>query len=168
MQLTQPPIIFRPMRQGEETLVVDLVLAVFDEFVAPQYAQEGVQEFKKFVNSDALIQRLKAGNIVLVAVSGQSINGVIEMRENSHVALLFVKKSHQRQGIAKELIRRSIGICRKRNPNLTSITVNASPNAFEAYKKCGFHGIGREKVKNGIRFIPMELALDHGENGESL
>ena len=77
------------------------------------------------------------------------------------------KKSHQRKGIAKELLLRSIEICRKRKPDFSRITVNSSPNAFGAYQKMGFKATGDEKVVNGIRFIPMELQLENNGGGQS-
>jgi GNAT superfamily N-acetyltransferase len=91
------------------------VLRVFVEFIAPQFSQEGIAEFIKFACSNALADRFRAGNFILLAESEQSIIGVIEIRENDHVALLFVEKSHQRKGIAKELLLRSIETCRKRS-----------------------------------------------------
>ncbi len=156
-----PPISFRPMKPGEEAGAVDFVLSVFTEFVAPQFSQEGIAEFKKFICADAFAERLSAGNIILLAESGPKIVGIIEMRENSHIALLFVESLYQCKGIGKELIRRSIEICRNRRPDIKKITVNSSPNAYNAYKKYGFRGIDDEKVKNGIRFIPMALILDN-------
>ena len=140
-------------------------MRVFIEFVAPRYSQEGVAEFKKFVSVNALADRFVAGDLFLLAESGQRIIGVIEMRKDSHIALLFVEKSFQRRGIARELLRKSIEICGKRNPDIQRITVNSSPNAFAAYERIGFEGIEEEQLKNGIRFIPMELVLDN--NGSS-
>ncbi len=154
------------MTLGDEAGVVDLVLRIFSEFVAPQFSQEGIAEFKKFVSADALADRLRTGNIFLIAESGKEIIGVIEMRENSHIALLFVEKSRQRRGIAKELVRKSIEICRNRNPEIQKITVNSSPNAFIAYQKIGFVSVENEKIKDGIRFIPMELILDNGSDSQ--
>jgi GNAT superfamily N-acetyltransferase len=75
--------------------------------------------------------------------------------------LLFVDKSHQRKGIARELLKRSIEICRKRKSDIQRVTVNSSPNAVTAYQKIGFKDIEDEKVVNGIRFIPMELILNN-------
>ena len=160
MTANKTPISYRTMKHGEETAIVDLVLRVFAEFIAPQYSQEGIAEFKKFACTNALADRFRAGNLILLAESGQGIIGVIEIRENDHVAKLFVEKSHQRKGIAKELLLRSIEICRKRKPDINRITVNSSPNAFGAYQKMGFKAMGDEKVVNGIRFIPMELSLE--------
>jgi GNAT superfamily N-acetyltransferase len=163
MIANKTPISYRIMKHGDETAIVDLVLRVFDEFIAPQYSQEGIAEFNKFACTNALADRFRAGNLILLAESGQDIIGVIEIRNNDHVAMLFVEKYHQRKGIAKELLLRSIETCRKRKPDICRITVNSSPNAFGAYQKIGFKGIRDEKVVNGIRFIPMELSLDEKE-----
>ncbi|MCD4678027.1 MAG: GNAT family N-acetyltransferase [Desulfobacula sp.] len=154
------PISYNIMKPGEEAGAVDLILNLFTEFIAPHYSKKGVAEFNKFVRTHALENRLKAGNLFLLAKTGKNIIGVIEIRDNSHVALLFVKKSHQLKGIAKELLLRSIEICRTQKPEIHRITVNSSPNAFTAYQKIGFKCIGNEKVINGIRFIPLKLTLD--------
>lgn len=149
------------MKQGEEPLVVDLVLKVFTEFVAPQYSSEGIAEFRKFVNVNALEDRFVAGNPIILAESGRKIIGVIEMRDNSHIALLFIEKAFQRMGIAKKLINEGIKTCKKRNQNIYRFTVNSSPNAFDAYDNIGFKGSWSEKAVNGIRFIPMVLVIDN-------
>ena len=160
MRADNTQILYRSMKPGEESAVVDHVLNVFDEFVAPRYSDEGIAEFRRFVTTDAMSGRLKEGNLVIVAESGRRIIGVIEMRDNSHIALLFVEKSFQRKGIAKELLQRSIEICKQRKPDLQKITVNSSPNAFTAYQKIGFKGVEDEKVVNGIRFTPMALIVN--------
>lgn len=163
MRSNNTPIVYRSVKPGEEAAVADLVLKIFDEFIAPQYSHEGIAEFKKFVRADLLADRLKDGNLVILAESDRRIIGVIEMRENSHIALLFVEKSHQGKGIAKELLQKSLEICWNRKPDIQRITVNSSPNAFAAYQKMGFKNIEGEKVVNGIRFIPMEMEM--GGNG---
>jgi GNAT superfamily N-acetyltransferase len=150
---------YRPMNMGEGTRVVNLVWEVFAEFVAPGYSEEGIAEFKKFVRAETLETRLAAGNIILLAESEKRLVGVIEVRENRHIALFFVEKAHQCQGLARELLRQAIAICRQRNPDLQLITVNSSPNAFTAYQALGFTKIEDEKVVNGLRFIPMALVL---------
>ena len=156
------------MKSGEQAAVVDLVLRVFAEFVAPRYSQEGVAEFRKFVCADALADRFVAGNLFLLAESGQRIIGVIEMRKDGHIALLFVEKSFQRRGIARELLRKSIEICMRRDPDLQRMIVNSSLNAVTAYERIGFKAIEKEQVKNGIRFAPMELILDNDRSSHAV
>jgi GNAT superfamily N-acetyltransferase len=151
---------YRLMKPGEEAGIVDLVLKVFTQFVAPEYSPEGIAEFMKFARNEDLRNRIRAGDLVLLAESGQNVIGAIEIRENSHIALLFVENSCQRKGIGKELIRRSIEISRTRKPDISRFTVNSSPNAVKAYKKMGFKSLGGERVVNDIRFIPMELSIN--------
>ena len=65
------------MEAGEQNIVVDLVLNVFNEFVAPQYSDEGIEEFKKFVNAKAVENRYKDGNIFILAKDEDKTVGVI-------------------------------------------------------------------------------------------
>jgi predicted GNAT family N-acyltransferase len=87
------------------------------------------------------------------------IIGVVEVRENSHIALLFVEGSHQKNGTGKGLLKMAIETCQTRNPGTRRITVNSSPNAVTAYQNMGFNATKQEQAVNGIRFIPMELSL---------
>jgi len=156
----KPTVSYRLMKPGEEPQVIDLVIDVFSECVAPHYSQEGIEEFRRFANADALAERLLSGNFVLIAEAGRGIIGIIELRENTHVAMFFVGKSHQRQGIGRTLLRKSIAICTEREPTLKRMTVNSSPNAFPAYRQIGFKAVEDEQIVNGIRFIPMALIFD--------
>ncbi len=142
--------------------MVDLVLKVFGQFVAPGFSDEGVLEFKKFVSESELSKRFEAGNPIVVAEHGKMPVGVIEIRDDSHIALLFVEKAYQKRGIAGRLIHEAVGICRGRNRDLRKFTVNASPNAYDAYRHMGFRGEKAVSTINGIRFIPMELELGDG------
>ena len=159
MSSNNSPIFYHSMEPGEEAGVIDLVSKVFDEFVAPLYSQEGVSEFMKYLRADELTERLKAGNFVLLAKSGSDIIGVVEVRENSHIALLFVEGSHQKNGTGKGLLKMAIETCKTGNPDTRRITVNSSPNAVTTYQNMGFNATKQEQVVNGIRFIPMELSL---------
>ena len=147
------------MQPGEEVGVIDLVSKVFNEFVAPLYSPEGVLEFMKYLCEDELAQRIRSGNFVLLAKSGVDIIGVAEVRDNSHIALLFVKGSHQKQGIGRELLKITIEKCKTLNPDILKISVNSSPNAVLAYRTMGFNALKPEQLVNGIRFTPMELSL---------
>lgn len=148
-------IIYRPMKHEEETEICDFVCEVFNEFEAPEYSQEGIEEFLKYVQPDLLLQRSQANHFVLVASIEEKIVGMIEIRNHAHISLMFVKKTYHRRGIAKELFRRALDICLNNNPELSSMTVNSSPYAVPIYERFGFIAQSKEIVKNGIRFIPM-------------
>lgn len=159
MQADSFSVSYRSMTPGDEAGAADLAWNVFLEFVAPEFGPEGIEEFQSYVRVDAMADRLKSGNFGLLAESGQGIVGVIEIRNHNHIALLFVDKAYQRRGIATQLIDKAIEICRKRNPDIQSITVNASPNAVAAYRSVGFMATADITVANGMRFVPMKRQL---------
>jgi GNAT superfamily N-acetyltransferase len=155
---------YRFMEPGEETWVCDLVIRVFNEFIAHQYSQEGVREFLKYVQPEWLLHRSQKNHFVLLATMQDKIVGMIEMRNNRHVSLFFVDKRFQQRGIGRELLQRSLEICKleislKRSPELQEVSVNSSPNAIQIYERMGFRQKGSEQVKNGIRFTQMVLEL---------
>jgi GNAT superfamily N-acetyltransferase len=155
---------YRFMEPGEETEVCDLVIRVFKEFIAHQYSQEGGREFLKYVQPELFLRRSQKNHFVLLATIHGKLVGMIEILNNRHVSLLFVDKRFQKRGIGRELLRRSLKICKleialKRSPELQEVSVNSSPNAIQIYEKMGFHQKVSEQVKNGIRFTQMVLEL---------
>ena len=147
------------MKPGEESEVFDLVFRTFSEFIAPHYSRAGILEFLKYIRPAYLLERLKKDYFVLLATAQRKLIGIIEVRGRSHISLLFVDKPFQRKGIARELLRRTLRICLKEKPDLSKMTVNASPNSVKIYKKLGFRPAGSEQVKKGIRYTPMTLEL---------
>jgi len=147
------------MKPGEESEVFDLVFRTFSEFIAPHYSRAGVLEFLKYIRPGFLLERLQKDHFFLLATAQRKIIGIIEVRESSHISLLFVDRQFQQRGIARELLRRTLRICLKKKPDLSKITVNASPNSVRIYQRLGFRPAGSEQVKKGIRFTPMALTL---------
>jgi len=150
---------YRLMKPGEESKVFDLVFRTFNEFIAPHYSQAGILEFLKYIRPSSLLGRLQKDHFVLVATAQRKIIGIIEVRGNSHISLLFVEKPFQKRGISRELVRRALQICLEGKSDLSKITVNASPNSVKIYKHLGFRQEGPEQIKEGIRFTPMGLEL---------
>jgi GNAT superfamily N-acetyltransferase len=152
-------ITYRHTRPGEEVQVCELVTRVFNEFVAPGFAPQGIREFLRYVHPEAIRLRWQRQHFTLVAVAGGQIVGAIEMMTPDHVSLLFVDARYQRRGISRELLRRSIEVCRAQEPGITDISVNSSPNAVLTYERLGFVQQQSEQENNGLRFVPMQLAL---------
>jgi len=148
------------MRPGEEDEVCGLVGRVFKAFVAPHFSQEGVDEFLRYVEPTAMTARAGANHFVLVAELTGKIVGAIEVRNWQHISLLFVDGPLQRQGVARELFCRALETCMGHTQGLRQITVNSSPNAVGAYERLGFQSLGPEQTVNGIRFVPMSIAIN--------
>jgi GNAT superfamily N-acetyltransferase len=139
-----------------------LAIGVFDRYVAPLYSPEGREEFHHYAGVEALLERHNQGHITLVAECGLELVGMLQLRKWHHVNMLFVAAGHQRQGIGRTLLARAVDLVRQHDPAATYLTVNASPNAVEAYRRFRFEAWELEQIVNGIRCIPMRLNLRPG------
>ena len=153
---------YRAIRPGEAGAVSALIRSSFDEFIGPEYSDEGIAEFRRFVAPEALEARTAEDHFIRVATVDGVLAGMIEIRENNHVALLFVDKAYQHHGIAKGLLHAALAAARAADPDLERVTVNSSRYGVPAYEKLGFRQTGPERSVNGIAFIPMakQLAAD--------
>ena len=131
-----------------------LVWEVFDEFESVDFSEEGIEEFKKFIDYNNIINKLDSKEMCMWGCfESESLTGVMAVLNSNHISLLFVKKQYHRKGIAKELINVIKEICNSQN--IKTITVNSSEYAVEIYRRLGFENTDNEKVLCGIRFIPM-------------
>lgn len=153
-----PSVNIRRMRRGEVVEVIELVRKVFLQFEAPDYTVEGVEEFFRYANPEALLTRA-ANHLVLVCLVEERIAGMIEIRNHAHISLLFVGPAYQQRGLARRVLERAIAICRRDKPDFSGLTVNSSPYAVPIYRKLGFQETSPECSLNGIRFIPMQISL---------
>lgn len=151
---------YSEMESGQEGLVSKLVWEVFDEFVAPGYSQEGIEAFRQFIQADEIKKSVDSRRFFIICCwDKETLAGVISMRGSNHISLLFVKKPYQRCGIAKKLYSRALKRCREMKPYITEISVNSSPYAVNIYKRIGFSVAGEQTTRDGITFVPMEMAL---------
>jgi ribosomal protein S18 acetylase RimI-like enzyme len=151
--------VIRDVAPDEIPAAADLVRAVFGRYVGSGYTDEGVRNFLTFVEPDAIARRLAERSFMLVAVLDGEIIGVVEVRDNSHVTLLFVREEHHRRGIARQLVAEALGRSMFARCCLDRLTVHSSPYAVPVYERLGFRRLGPEEVKDGIRYIPMARAL---------
>lgn len=124
-----------------------LVWETFQQFVAPDYSEAGVQAFRAFLEDDAALAEM----VCYAVFDDENMQGVLVVDEcRCHVVLFFVRAEHQGQGLGRALweyllIRQACDI----------YTVNASPFAVPIYHRLGFRENGEEQVQDGIRYLPM-------------
>lgn len=143
---------------SEETLeeALDLIWSVFLEFEGPEYTEEGINEFKKTIDFNSILEKVKANQVILWGCFLEgTLAGVLGIRDKTHICLLFVRKELHKQGIAKGLFQKMKEICEIESP-AAKITVNSSPYAVQIYRRLGFSATDKEQTVNGIRFTPME------------
>ncbi len=147
----------RDMAPGEEAEVLALVMAGFDEFVRPDFTDEGAAEFERSARSFVLDR--PDGHSFIVAGEGDRLVGMLDMRDGSHIALFFVDVEHHGRGIGRSLLARAIERSRVADPDLRTVTVNSSPWAVPVYERLGFVAVGAESERKGIRCVPMVKRL---------
>lgn len=149
----------RKLDKNEIKSALQLIWSVFCEFEAPDYSDQGIQTFKKFLNFKSIIQKLEKGNLFFWGYFIENeLVGVIAMKGFNHISMFFVKKEYQRKGIGKKLFLMILGLS-KAHDNVRKITVNASPFSVEIYHRLGFRDTNLEQIVDGLRFTPMEYIL---------
>lgn len=147
----------RQMRDGEEAAVAAFARGVFDVHVAPGYSPEGRASYERYADADAMAARA-ANHRVWVAEEDDAMVGVLEVRNDTHVSMLFVDTGRQRSGIARALLVAAFG-----PPDAwPTLTVFSAPNAVDAYARLGFEATDAEQETDGIRFVPMRRLASGG------
>lgn len=122
---------------------------MFQEYEAPDYTKEGVEEFYKSIRNESYLSKL----CMYGAFLQEELAGVIATRSGgTHIALFFADGKYNRQGIGKQLFQTVRAKC-----SFGKLTVNSSPYAVPVYHKLRFHDTDTEQVANGLRFTPMEI-----------
>lgn len=136
-----------------------LIREVYNEFVAPDYPEEGNLHFYTFITKDAVLERICKGNLTLCAKINGEMAGVCAFRDGTHMSTLFVRKKYHRRGVAGALLRKALEMLAEQYPDADRLTVNSSPYARGIYKKLGFVPTAERQQKDGIIFYPMEYKL---------
>lgn len=138
-------LLIKQLNNNEIENALSLAWKVFMEYEAPDYTQEGIDEFYKSIHDEKFLSMLS----LYGAFSDDELVGVIATRSNGkHIALFFVDGKYHRQGIGKQLLK---------EVQTSKMTVNSSPYAVSIYRKLGFESTDTEQVVNGLRFTPMRL-----------
>ena len=140
----------RKILDKEMDEALDLVWRVFLEFEAPDYTEEGIEEFSKSINDKQWIEKREFYG----AFNNNKVIGVIATKDKNHIALFFVEGEYHNQGIGRKLYER----VKELNKD-GFFTVNSSPYAHEIYKHMGFIDTDKEQCIHGLRFYPMICEL---------
>lgn len=136
-----------------------LAWKTFLKFEAGDYTPEGIRSFQDFLTDNGLFRMYAEGKYPLfVAFDGEQLIGMITLRNENHISLLFVDERYHRQGVGRTLLNYafryvSTQLGKKR------VTVFAAPYGCEFYHKLGFRDLGPQMHKDGIFYTPMEYFI---------
>ncbi|WP_248290163.1 GNAT family N-acetyltransferase [Pseudoalteromonas arctica] len=91
-------------------------------------SDEGKRSFANIAASNAFLGRMKGDNLVLVAENDGKIEGIIELKEGRHVAMLFISPERQKKGIGRNLLSSALKYAK-----VETVTVSASLSSVPAY-----------------------------------
>lgn len=151
--------VVRPLAESELEPVAALIARAFDRDVAPLYPPLGIRNFRVFTAPGTIALRSAHRHWALVAEMDGEPAGVIEVRENRHISMLFVDPKRQGAGVGRQLFEAAAERCRRNNPRVAKITVAASPNAVPVYARLGFRPAAPPAEEEGIRYVPMARPL---------
>lgn len=156
---------YQPFEKGQEKLVSEMVWEVFLEFEAPDYSDAGIETFKAFIAPEKLAHEIESnGYKIYCCYEGDTLAGVIALRNITHISLLFVRSSHHKRGIAKQLLKLAAEEITEKYSGVNELTVNSSPYAVEIYKRLGFVPADDMQERDGLIFMPMKKSLGDIEN----
>lgn len=139
---------------------MEMVYRTFLEFDAPMFSAEGIEHFREYISDSVLKRMFEAGSFqVIAAYSGTKIIGVIALRNDSHISLLFVDSRYHRRGIGRRLVAELSEYVRIKLKG-GFLTVNSSPYAVEFYRRLGFQPLDHSLSENGITYTPMKIVLE--------
>ena len=150
----------RAMSEEDVEGGIELVMNVFNDFVAPDFRPEGIASFAEWANPAAFAERLRGRYLALVAVQRDRIVGVIEWMPPEHVAMLFVDPTIQGEGIGRRLFEEALRRIRATHQDVKTIRVHASRYAVPFYRRLGFRQADLEQEKDGMRYTPMRLSVE--------
>lgn len=137
----------RKITKDELKKTMNLAWNVFLKFEAPDYPEEGIEEFRRSIYDPEFVSKLE----IYGAFEENTILGMIATRNMNHIAMYFVDEKYQGQGIGRKLYDK---VCEVNTDNF--FTANASPYAKEIYEHMGFECQQEMQQVNGIKFYPMK------------
>ena len=150
----------RPAYREEWDDAMALAWRTFLKFEASDYTLDGIQSFKDFITDSVLYRMFVMGSYQLFcAYDKDKLIGMISLRNETHISLLFVDEDYHMRGVGRMLMKYLCDYVLKEE-GYNKLTVNAAPYAIGFYHKLGFYDTGDPQISEGITYTPMELIIN--------
>ncbi|MFT3664977.1 GNAT family N-acetyltransferase [Piscinibacter sp.] len=151
--------LLRQPEAADAAAISALVRHGFDRFVAPDWTPEARQVFFEQSSAERLAALVPAAAFAAVAERDGRLVGFILLSAPSVLAFLFVAPDHLRQGIARRLWEAARTHVEANFPAVTTVELNASPCAVDAYEALGFYPISQPFRRGGCLATRMACWL---------
>lgn len=130
--------------------VAEVVSSSFQHLAVQYQSAQGIATFTQFASHEAMAARDLAGAMTYVALIQDVIIGMLQVRDGSQIAMLFVLPELQSRGVGRALVKAADAEGQLK-------TVDASVNSVMAFMRYGFMPCGADQIAgDGLRFVPMQ------------
>jgi GNAT superfamily N-acetyltransferase len=158
------PLIIRHALPEDADRISQLIRSVAD-CCTVNPAGDGAELFFSSISAQAIGGYITNANFLyLLGLFGNTLAGVVAVRDARHVFHLFVVPAFQYQGIGTALALRAIELSLAVSPSETS-TANSSLPAVPFYERLGFQSQGPGIEDKGVAFVPMQMATSSLSTG---
>lgn len=151
-------ILIRKIEINELQTALGLIITVFNQFEAPEYSKEGIENFYGCNQPEFVKPLIESGAMKMWgAFSDGNLVGVIAVRNENHICRFFVDADHHKRGIGRKLFGTVLSHIKEIGKN--EMTVFSSPYAVPVYQCLGFVDTDDEQLSDGMRYIPMKYCI---------
>lgn len=148
----------RLARTADAPAIAALVGDLLRRFVLAEQPPDAAGILLERFGATGIARDIAEGRRLHVAETGSRLVGVVAVRDDSHLYLLFVDDAFHGRGIARSLWETALAACvEAARPE--RITVNASAFAVPVYRRLGFVQVAPATLEHGVIATPMEYRL---------
>jgi len=152
-------ITIRPAYRNEWDDAMALAWRTFMRFEARDCTLKGIESFQDFVTDTILHKMFVLGEYQLFgAYDNNVIVGMLSLRSQTHISLLFVDEKYHKMGIGRQLMEYVCNYVRDEEGH-HRVTVNAASYAIGFYHRVGFVETGKKQMNDGMWVTPMERII---------
>ncbi|WJT10315.1 GNAT family N-acetyltransferase [Vibrio harveyi] len=137
--------------------VADLVSKVTQRHILEHFTEEGKRRFLARIGQDVTQAITHPDFFALAAFRDNKVVGFAALKDDNYLTHLFVATEAQSHGLGKQLLDTILDSTHDKPRSY--VRLRSAPNAVSFYHKHGFEPTDDLCEKEGIRYVPMRLAL---------
>jgi putative acetyltransferase len=154
----------RPFLPADTPVLAAIFTAAVEELTGDDYSSEQQEAWASVADDEEAFGKKLAGALTLIATLGNAPVGFASLRGKDHIDMVYVHPSAAGQGVASALCDALEKLAGGRGA--TSLTVDASDNAQDFFKKRGYVARQRNSITvNGEWLANTTMQKTLGDGG---
>jgi len=154
----------RPFLPADTPVLAAIFTAAIEELTGDDYSSEQQEAWASVADDEVSFGKKLAGELTLIATLGSAPVGFASLKGKDHIDMLYVHPSAAGKGVASALCNALEKLAGGRGA--TSLTVDASDNAQDFFKKRGYVARQRNSVTvNGEWLANTTMQKTLGDGG---